>query len=338
MKKRKFTPSHVKVLDSPPMLILCIVLVVGLYIGCFTNLISNTVMRYLVQIFLYITMGEMWNLLSGFAGMTSLGQQLYIGLAGYSVAMATSPMFGLPLFGALILGAGICVVVSLFMSLILFRLEGMYFSIATLVAAEAFCMLFFAWKFVGQGAGMTIRINPYPKIQEICVLSLTICVFVLALVYGLLRTRVGLGLTAMRDDITSAASVGVNIFSHKLLVYVIAAFFTALAGGIFFVNKGTIYPDSGFGISWTISMVFIAIIGGTGTVGGPVIGAVIYVFLNEKLADYPGWSNIILGAITILVILFLPDGIMGTLQKKLRFEIFSSKRFSFKLKKSVKMK
>ncbi|MBK6088075.1 branched-chain amino acid ABC transporter permease [Ruminococcus difficilis] len=336
MKKKKFTPSHVKVLDSPPMLIICVVLVVALYIGCFTGLISNKTMRYLVQIFLYITMGEMWNLLSGYAGMTSLGQQLYIGLAGYSIAMATSPKFGLPLFGALLLGAGICVVVSLFMSLILFRLEGMYFSIATLVAAEAFSMWFFSWDFVGKGAGLTIRVSPYPKIQEICVLALTICVVALVLVYCLLRTRVGLGLTAMRDDITAASSVGVNIFSHKLLVYVIAAFFIALSGGIFFVNKGTIYPDSGFDISWTISMVFIAIIGGTGTMSGPIIGAIIYVFLNEKLADFPGWSNIILGAITILVILFLPNGIMGTLQKKLHFEIFSSKRFSFKLKKPSK--
>ncbi|MBQ6152200.1 MAG: branched-chain amino acid ABC transporter permease [Ruminococcus sp.] len=334
MGKKKFTPSHVKVLDSPPMMILCIVLVVGLYIGCFSGLISNKTMRYLIPIFLYITLGEMWNLLSGYAGMTSLGQQLYIGLAGYGVALATSPMFGLPLFWALLLSAGISVVVSLFMSLILFRLQGMYFSIATLVAAQACCMLFFAWKFVGQGAGLTIQISPYPTTREICILALTICVFALALMYTLLRTRVGLGLTAMRDDITTAASIGVNIFSHKLLVYVIAAFFIALSGGIFVVNNQTIYPETGFGISWTISMVFIAIIGGTGTMSGPIVGAIIYVFLDEQLAHYPGWSNIILGVITIVVILFLPDGIMGTLQKKFRFEIFSSKRFSFRRKKN----
>ena len=332
MLKRKFTPSHVKVIDSPPMLIICIVVVVALYIGCFTGLISNKTMRYLTPIFLYITLGEMWNLLSGYAGMTSLGQQLYIGLAGYSVAMMTSPLFGLPLFPAILLSAGICVVVSLFMSLILFRLEGMYFSIATLVSSEAFCMLFLAWKFVGQGAGLTIQISPYPTTREICILALTICVLALALMYILLRTRIGLGLTAMRDDITSAASIGVNIFSHKLVVYVIAALFIALSGGIFVVNNQTIYPETGFGISWTISMVFIAIIGGTGTMSGPIVGAIIYVFLDEQLAHYQGWSNIILGVITILVIIFLPNGIMGTLQKKLKFEIFSSKRLSFRRK------
>ena len=84
---------------------------------------------------------------------------------------------------------------------------------------------------------------------------------------------------------------------------------TALAGAVFFINKGVIYPESGFSISWTVSAVFIGIIGGTGTVEGPVIGAVIYVLLQEFLAHYPGWSNIMLGVTTILVICFMPGGI-----------------------------
>ena len=141
----------------------------------------------------------------------------------------------------------------------------------------------------------------------------------------------------MRDDADASSSVGVNIFKSKLLVYVIAAAFTALAGAVFFINKGTIYPNSGFDISWTVSMVFIVIIGGIGTVSGPVVGAIIYVLLSEVLAKLPGWSNIILGAIAILVIIFLPDGIMGTLQKKLHFELFSQKRFS-EPKKNLKAK
>jgi len=184
---------------------------------------------------------------------------------------------------------------------------------------------------------MSIKARPYPKTPEIYLMALTLCVIAMIVVYALLRTKTGLGLTAMRDDADAASSVGVNIFKSKLLVYVVAAAFTGLAGAVFFINKGTIYPNSGFDISWTVSMVFIVIIGGIGTVSGPIVGAIIYVLLSEVLAKLPGWSNIILGAIAILVIIFLPDGIMGTLQKKCHFELFSQKRFS-EHKKDIKAK
>lgn len=328
MENRRLKSGNIKVLDSIPMLIICIALVCAMYFICVTSLVSNNAMRYMIQVFLYITMAEMWNLLSGFAGMTSLGQQLYIGLAGYSVAVATTK-FQLSLRIGLAIGVGISVIIAMLLALVLYRMEGMYFSIATWVVAEAFEKLFLSWEFVGQGSGMTIRAVPYPKINEICIVALTICVLSVAVVYLLLRTKTGLGLTAMRDDISAASAVGVNVFNHKLLVYVTAAAFTAIAAGIFLVNKGIVYPESGFSISWTVSLIFIVIVGGSGTVSGPIVGAVIYVFLQEILARFPGWSNIILGVITILVILFLPKGIMGTLQEKLGFEIFSAKRFSF---------
>ncbi|MCF0143238.1 MAG: branched-chain amino acid ABC transporter permease [Parasporobacterium sp.] len=329
MAEKSLASAHkpIKVLDGVPMLIVCAVLVVALYaLGIFNVFPSNT-MRYLLKIFLYITMGEMWNLLSGFTGMTSLGQQTFIGIAGYSVAVFTSTL-KMSFWLGILAGAVIGVVFSLILSFILFRMRGMYFAIATWVVSEAVCTWFKSWAFVNMGGGMSISAKPYPKTGEIYLMALTLCVIAMIVVYVLLRTKTGLGLTAMRDDADAASSVGVNLFKSKLLVYVIAALFTALAGAVFFINKGTIYPTSGFDISWTVSMVFIVIIGGVGTVSGPIVGAVIYVFLEEFLAHYPGWSNIILGAVAILVILFLPDGIMGTLQKKLHFEIFSQKRFS----------
>jgi branched-chain amino acid transport system permease protein len=326
----------IKVLDGVPMLIVCAIIVVALYVLGITGIFSSNLMRYLLKIFLYITLGEMWNLLSGFTGMTSLGQQAFIGMAGYTVAVFTTTL-KMSFWIGILVGAGIAVVMALILSFILFRMRGMYFAIATWVVAEAICTWFKSWQFVGMGSGMSITAKPYPKTPEIYIMSLTLCVVAMIVVYVLLRTKTGLGLTAMRDDADAASAVGVNIFKSKLLVYVIAALFTALAGAIFFINKGTIYPDSGFDISWTVSMVFIVILGGVGTVSGPFLGAIIYVLLSEFLAKFPGWSNIILGAIAILVILFLPDGIMGTLQKKLHFEIFSQKRFSEpKRKKSIK--
>ena len=285
-------------------------LCVGLYAAGLTGVLSSNVMRYLLQIFLYISLGEAWNLLSGYAGMTSLGQQLYVGLSGYAVAIVTS-LWGLRFSLGLLLGAAVSAAVAVVLSLILFRMKGMYFAIATWVAAEAAQKLFLNWKYVNQGGGMTVRIVPYPDIFRIYVMALTLCLLTLIFVSLVLRSRLGLGLMAMRDDPEAAASIGVQLFRSRLSVYFLAAMLTALAGGIFFINKGVIYPESGFSVIWTVSSVFICIIGGTGTIAGPVIGAVVYVLLQEFLAHYPGWSNIMLGLVTILVIRFLPGGLIS---------------------------
>ena len=160
--------------------------------------------------------------------------------------------------------------------------------------------------------------------------KIAIVVAAIVVVYILLNSKIGLGLTAMRDDADAASSVGVNIFKSKLLCFVIAGLFTALAGGWYFLNNISIYPASGYGNSWTVAVVFIVIIGGIGTMAGPIVGTLVYILLDEILVKIlPGeWTNIVLGAIAILVILFLPDGIMGTLQKKFNFEILSQKRLS----------
>ena len=203
----------------------------------------------------------------------------------------------------------------------------MYFAIATWVIAEALKTFFLSWKFVNQGGGMAVMGRPSDR-TIIYMVALIICVGAIVTVYLLLNSKLGLGLTAMRDDADAASSVGVNIFKSKLLCFVIAGFFTALAGGWYFLNNVSIYPASGYGNSWTVAVVFIVIIGGIGTMAGPIVGSIIYVALAEVLADFPGWSNIILGLIAILVILVLPDGILGTLQKKFNFEILSQKRLS----------
>lgn len=281
------------------------------------GVMSGNVMRYAMRIFLYITIGQMWNLLSGYAGMTSLGQQTFIGIAGYSVAMATT-VYKLHYYAGMAIGVAISVVAALVLSVLLQNMRGMYFAISTLVVAEAFGTFFLSWKYVGRGAGMTVTVVPYPRINTLYSLALVLCMITVAVVYLLLQSKLGLGLMAMRDDVDAAKSLGVNTDRVKMIVYIIAAAFTALAGSIFFINKGTIYPESGFNISWTISMVFIVIIGGVGTMEGPVVGAVVYVLLEEILAHYPGLSNIILGCITIPVILFMPKGIVGSIRYRNR--------------------
>jgi len=320
--------KQVRVLAGTPLLIVCVILAAALYILGITGVFNSNTQRYLLKMFLYCTLGSMWNLMSGYTGMTSLGQQTFIGLAGYALTVMTAT-YAMSYWAGFLVGVVIGAIVSLILAIILFRMRGMYFAVATWVIAEALRTFFTSWKFVKQGAGMTVAARPYPSTTTIYVIALTLCIIALVVIYFLLKSKIGLGLTAMRDDPDAASSVGVDIFKSKLLVFVICAIFTALAGGVFYLNKGSIYPAGGFGISWTVSMVFIVIIGGIGTMGGPVLGSILYVIFEELLSKLPGgWTNIVLGLIAILVILFLPDGILGTLQKKFNFEILSQKRFS----------
>ena len=316
--------KQVKIFDGIPMLIAAVVLVIVFIVIGFAG--SNNIRRILIKMFIYCAMGSMWNLMSGYTGMTSLGQQSFIGIAGYTVAVFTAKL-ALP-FGVGILAGGLLGgILALILSVILFRMRGMYFAIATWVIAEAFKTFFTSWSFVNAGGGMTVAGRPGREV--IYLMCLALVVAAIAVIYILLKSKLGLGLTAMRDDADAASSVGVNIFQSKLLCFVICGIFCALGGGLYYLNNVSIYPGSGFAIDWTVSLVFIVIIGGIGTMSGPIVGTVIYIILDEVLAQLPaGWSNIILGIIAILVILFLPDGIMGTLQKKLRFEILSQKRFS----------
>ena len=199
----------VKILDGIVMLIICIVICVALYVLGITKTFSNNTMRYMFKIFLYITMGTMWNLMSGFTGMTSLGQQVFIGIAGYSVAVMTST-YKMSMWMGLLVGAVIGVVFAFILSFVLFRMRGMYFAVATWLIAEAVRLWFNSWAFVKQGAGMTVAVKQIPKVRELYIYALTLMIIALVVVFALLRTKTGLGLTAMRDDADASSSVGVN--------------------------------------------------------------------------------------------------------------------------------
>lgn len=306
-------------------IVILAVLAILLYVFGLTGVFSSNVMRVLLNIALFSALGSMWNLMSGFTGMISLGQQAFIGLSGYTLCVVTST-YGLPFWIGIVLGGLFSAVLALLMSLVLFRMRGMYFAIATWVTAEAIKTFFTSWQYVKMGAGMTVRARPYPTTGLIYIIAVTVAIAAVLVVYLLLKSKTGLGLNAMRDDADAASSVGVNIFRSKLLCFVVSGFFTGIAGAVFYLNRGSIFPSGGFGIDWTVAIVFIVIIGGIGTIEGPILGAIIYVALSEYLSKYPGYSMIILGVIAIVVIIVLPYGIAGTIERKLNLTFFSTRR------------
>ena len=145
-------------------------------------------------------------------------------------------------------------------------------------------------------------------------------------VYLLLRSRLGLALTAVRDNEVGAQSLGVDVYRAKLWVYLLAALLTGITGAVIYLNGLRIQPLAAFSVTWTAVVIFIVIIGGVGTIEGPVIGAIIYLLLQETLADYGSWYLVVLGLVAVVVTLRARRGLWGLLNRYRPVELFPVRR------------
>ncbi len=273
---------------------------------------------YLFLFFTYLAMANMWNLLAGYSGLMCLCPAAFIGLAGYTLVIVT--WAGLPLYLGIIGGAIVAAVFAVLISIPVFRLRGIYFAIGTLVVPEALRIAFYLWKPVGGelhggGAGYMIKGIAGVSMTEIYWLALAIGIVSIFLMRKILRSRLGLGLAAIRDSDRTAASSGVDVFRLKLYSFVIAAFIIGMAGAIFYIYQGYIEPASAFNVRWLMTIMLATVIGGMRTEEGPIVGAIIVVFLHFLLARYAGISLLIQGVILIGIMLLAPQGIMGFIRK-----------------------
>jgi len=274
---------------------------------------------------LNLALSQMWNLLAGYSGLISLGQQAFIGLGGYALGVF-SIYYGFPISLSILIGGIISVLFALLISAPIFRMRGVYFAIGSWTVAEVLRILFSNWKYVGYGMGLFIKPAYKLSFNTIYYTALVVGIASVVLVYFILRSKLGLGLMAIRDEETASETLGVDIFRCKLNCFLISAGMTGIVSGVLYLHNIFIQPYSTFGIDWTVRLVFITIIGGIGTIEGPIIGSFLYVFLHQWLSEYPSVSLLILGGIAIGVILVAPRGIMGTIQEKLGFEILSPRR------------
>ncbi|MBP2654794.1 MAG: urea transporter, permease protein UrtC [Firmicutes bacterium] len=276
-------------------------------------------------IFLYMSLGHMWNLLAGYAGLVSLGQQIFIGIGGYSLAVITE-LYQLPWAVGLAIGGLLAVIFAMVISQPIFKMRGVYFTIGTWIVAEALGVFFSNWSYVRYARGFNITVSYRMSTTEVYYLALAVGVASMALVYVLLRSKLGLALMAMRDNESAAETMGIELYKTKLKCFLIAAFVTGITGGVLYLYIAFISPSAAFGIDWTVAMVFMVIIGGIGTIEGPIIGAVFFVLIKQFLYDYPGISLIILGVLAIVIILVAPKGIVGTLNDRYGWELLSPRR------------
>jgi branched-chain amino acid transport system permease protein len=277
----------------------------------------------------FLVLAQMWNLLAGYGGLVSVGQQAFVGLGGYALVVLANHT-GLNPFLCLPLAGLFAAVMAVPTALIVFRLHGGYFAIGTWVVAEVYRLLFANASFLGGGSGtslMALRGIPKATRESITFwIALVLAFASVALVYWLLRSRQGLALTAIRDSELAAASQGIDVRAVKFLVYVIAGVVGGLAGALYFLSNLRISPDAAFGVNWSAYIIFIVVIGGIGTIEGPIVGTVIYFVLRELFGDLGTWYLMMLGLTAIVVMVKFPKGLWGYAMQRFDLRFFPVQR------------
>ena len=306
---------------------------------------GRSLLQDLFFVFTMLSLAQYWNLLAGYAGLVSVGQQAFVGIGAYALFAATL-FAGLDPVLAILVGGVAAAVLALPTAFIVFRLRGAYFAIGTWVAAEVFRLIFAQVKQLGGGTGTSLgpdvtnamAILPWiehafgvraPAARDIAAywLALILLAGTLALVFFLLRSPRGLALAAIRDGETAAGSLGVDSFRTKLFVYILTAFGTGLIGALIYLQKARVSPDAAFSVlDWTAYVIFVVVIGGIGTIEGPIVGAVVLYFLQDYLASFGTWYLITLGALAVVVMLVAPRGLWGYVVERFDLQLFPLRR------------
>ncbi|MFN3657258.1 MAG: branched-chain amino acid ABC transporter permease [Pseudolabrys sp.] len=291
-------------------------------------------LRLLSEILIYIALASLWNLLAGYAGLVSVGQQAYVGLGGY-LLFAFAMMGGVHPILAVLLAGPVAALVSVPVAALMFRLRGAYFAIGTWVMAEVFRLIASQISVLGGGSGISlpasivVAMAPSRQMRDIAIygLALGLAVIVLGAIVVLLRSRHGLALTAVRDNEVAAQSNGVDVRRLKFLVYVVTAFGTGMVGGLIFLMKLRISPDTAFSVNdWTAFVIFITVIGGIGRIEGPIIGTLIFFLMRQTLADLGSLYLLMMGAVAIVVMLFAPKGLWGLIADRFGWQLLPLQR------------
>lgn len=320
-------------------------MVILLLLALAPSFVSRSVIQDLFFVLTMLTLAQYWNLLAGYAGLVSVGQQAFVGIGGYAL-FSTTILLGIDPILAVFLAGIFAMILAVPTALVIFRLRGAYFAIGTWVAAEVFRLLFAQWKTLGGGSGTSLPRSATSGIFgqdfvkglfdvktsaardiEAYWLALLLAAGTIALVYAILRSRHGLALSAVRDSETAAGSLGVRNFKTKLWIFVVSAFGTGMVGALIYFQKARISPDAAFSvIDWTAFVVFIVVIGGIGTIEGPIIGVIVFFILQNYLADFGTWYLILLGVLATIVMLVAPQGIWGWISKRYDIHLFPVRR------------
>jgi branched-chain amino acid transport system permease protein len=291
-------------------------------------------LRLLAEMFTFIALASLWNLLAGYAGLVSVGQQAFVGLGGY-VLFALAMLLDVNPVLAILFAGPVGALVAIPVALLIFRLRGAYFAIGTWVVAEVFRLLASQISVLGGGSGISLPASVVlamaPSRQtrefEMYWLALLLTVAILAGIFVLLRSRHGLALTAIRDNELAAQSNGIGVWNIKFAVYVLTAFGTSMVGAFIFLQKLRISPDTAFSVNdWTAFVIFITVIGGIGRIEGPIVGTIIFFALRQTFAGLGSLYLLMMGAVAIIVMLWAPKGLWGIIVERFGWQVLPLQR------------
>jgi branched-chain amino acid transport system permease protein len=291
-------------------------------------------LRLLAEMFTFVALASLWNLLAGYAGLVSVGQQAFVGLGGY-VLFALAILFDVNPILAIVIAGPVGALIAVPVAVLIFRLRGAYFAIGTWVVAEVFRLLASQISVLGGGSGISLPASvvlsmaPTRQMREFETywLALLLTVAILTAIFVLLRSRHGLALTAIRDNELAAQSTGVGVWGIKFAVYVLTAFGTSMIGAFIFLQKLRISPDTAFTVNdWTAFVIFITVIGGIGRIEGPIVGTIIFFALRQTFAGLGSLYLLMMGAVAIIVMLWAPKGLWGLLVERLGWQVLPLQR------------
>jgi branched-chain amino acid transport system permease protein len=271
--------------------------------------LGTYVMNVMVTLFIFIILAQSWNLIGGYTGQINLGIVAFFGIS----TMVTHFLWkaGTPIYLAIPAGSLSSAILAALIGLPTLRLRGMYFAVGTLALAQAAQTIVanIFTRTVAMPGSFSTTYSLTPRYY----LGLGLMVLTMAVVYAVTRSKIGLAMVAIRDDEQAAQSTGVKVFRYKVLALLISAALAGLAGGLYaYVRLSFWQISSVFSPSWTFDALLSVVVGGAGTLFGPVVGSIFLVVLSEIFANTMGQAHLIIfGFLFILVVLFLPQGLIG---------------------------
>jgi branched-chain amino acid transport system permease protein len=289
---------------------------------------ATTDVVLLTEFMSMLVLAVMWNLLAGYADIVTVGQQAFVGVGayaffGFAALLNVDPILSIPLAGI------VALLVAVPAMAVVFRLRTAYLAIGTWVVAEVVMLIAGKLDAFGGGSGTSLPIaivlafgrGRSDRLAVIYWLAFALAAVTLATTYFLLRSRIGVGLTAMRDNEEGAAAIGVNITGARILCFLGTAPFLGMAGAIITLQKLRIAPAASFSITdWTVFVIFNVVIGGIGSFEGPIIGTIVYFVLRQYLGELGTWNLILLGTFSIALILVEKRGLWGLCRRFLLTE------------------
>lgn len=306
---------------------------------------TRTALMDMFFVLTLIGMAQCWNLLAGYAGILSIGQQAYVGAGAYvmfalSIYLNLDPLLSIPLGGAL------AALLAIPTAKIIFRLNGAYLAVGTWVVAEVFRLVCAQIKALGGGTGTSLPTDVTSGAASVRVLAglmrvrtpvardmlaywlaVLLVIGIVAVCYLVLRSRQGLALAAIRDNEAASESIGIDRTRTKFWVYCVASLGASFIGALVFFQTARISPAAAFSVTdFTAYVLFVVVIGGVGTLEGPIVGALVLYVLRDQLSALGAWYLMLLGLLAVAAMLFFPRGLWGSFAERFDIHLFSTRR------------